>query len=113
MALYKEIELENGIIVTCHRIVSLNKITNFSNNIEVASYINKKQRDIEANYQQIQQKSARGEELTEEEKEILEKGINVFIDTNYINQEYDSEETIQDAYDYLKTTEKFKDAEDV
>ena len=38
MALKKEIELENGIIVNYHRIVSINKITNDCNIIEVASY---------------------------------------------------------------------------
>lgn len=113
MALYKEIELDNGIIVNYHRIVSLNKITNQQNIIEVASYINEGKREIEKEYQEIQAKSARGEELTEEEKEILEKGINVFIDTTYIDKEYNAEENIENCYEYLKTTEKFKDAKDI
>ena len=94
MGLKKSIELENGIITNYHRIVSINKITNSSCAIEVASYLNEAQREIE--------------------KEALKTGssMNVFIETTYISKEYDEEEVISDMYDYLKTTEKFKDAED-
>lgn len=95
MGLKKYIALDSGVIVTYHRIVSSNKVTNNSNIIEVASYLNKTQREIE--------------------KEALNTGssMNVFIETNYISKEYDEEEDITDMYDYLKTTEKFKDAEDL
>lgn len=47
MALKKDIELDNGIIVTYHRIVSIVKVTNKLCVIEVASYINKLQREKE------------------------------------------------------------------
>ena len=101
MALKKEIELENGIIVNYHRIVSLSKITNQLNIIEVASYTSKEKR--------------------EEEKEAIKKGqeageaisTNIFIDTTYINKEYSEDEIIEDAYEYLKTTDKYRDAEDI
>lgn len=95
MALKKDIKLYNGIVVTYHRIVSTNKITNNSCVIEVASYLDKTQR--------------------EKEKEALKEGspMNIFIDTTYISKEYDEEEDITDMYNYLKTTEKFKDAEDL
>ena len=101
MALKKEIELENGVIVNYHRIVSLSKITNQLNIIEVASYTSKEKR--------------------EEEKEAIKKGqeageaisTNIFIDTTYINKEYSEDEIIEDAYEYLKTTDKYKDAEDI
>ena len=98
MALEKEIELENGITVTYHRIVSLNKITNNTNTIEVASYTSEDKRQEEIDYYNS----------TEENKEM-----NVFIDTTYINKEYSETETIEDAYAYLKTLDKFKDAEDI
>lgn len=98
MALYKEIELESGIIVTYHRIVSLNKITNKVNSIEVASYINEKKRREEEDYY---------------ESEDPNKTMNVFIDTTYISKDYDADEAIEDTYDFLKTTDKFKDAEDI
>lgn len=108
MALQKEIELENGIILNYHRITSLNKITNISNNIEVNSYISESQREKEKRYQQLQKKLASGEELTQEEQEELNKGINVLVEADYINIPYNEEMTIQDAYEYLKTTEKYK-----
>jgi len=91
MALQKDIELDNGITVSYHRIVSINKITNKDELIEVASYINETQR----------------------EKEQAIPGSNVFIYTHYFNKEYDKDETIDDVYEYLKTLEIFKDAEDV
>lgn len=94
MAIKKEIELDNGIVINYHRIVSINKITNLQNIIEIASYTNISKR--------------------EEEKEAIEDGqpMNVFINTNYISTEYDKNLTIEDAYNYLKTSDKFKGAED-
>ena len=94
MAINKEIELDNGVTVRYHRIVSINKITNVQNTIEVASYTSAEKR--------------------EEEKRAIaeEQPMNIFIDTNYIAAEYDENLTIEDAYDYLKTLDKFKDAED-
>lgn len=98
MALQKEITLDNGIKVNYHRIVSINKITNNSTIIEVASYINKSERQKEIDYYNS----------TEEEK-----SMNVFIEANYIDKEYSEDENIKDIYDYLKTTEMFKNAEDI
>lgn len=112
MAIIKKVELDNGIILNYHRITSLNKITNISNNIEVSSYINEEQRLKEKEYQQLQIKNSKSEELTEEEQNKLNNGINVFIRTDYIKVNYDSDMTIEDAYDYLKTLDKFKNSKD-
>lgn len=98
MALQKEITLDNGITLKYHRIVSINKITNNTTIIEVASYINKSERQKEIDYYNS----------TEEEK-----SMNVFIETNYIEKEYNETDTIEDLYLYLKNTEQFKDAIDV
>ena len=98
MALQKEITLDNGITLNYHRIVSLNKVTNNTNIIEVASYTSEEKRQEEIDYYNS----------TEENKTM-----NVFIDTTYINKEYSETETIEDAYAYLKTLDKFKDAEDI
>ena len=95
MALLKEIELDNGIIVNYHRIVSINKITNHGTILEVASYTSKAKRD-----QEIQQ-LATGEE------------INIYIETEYMSADYDESAAITDWYDYLKTTEKYNGATDV
>lgn len=98
MALKKEIELKNGVIVNYHRIVSINKITNSSNIIEVASYTNKEKRLEEKEFYKS----------TEENKQM-----DIFIDTTYIEKEYNADETIEEIYNYLKNTEKFKGAEDI
>lgn len=94
MGLRKEITLDNGVIVNYHRIVSLNNITNVSTIIEVGSYTS--------------------EEKREEEKVAIQnaQSIDVFIDTEYINKDYTENMTIEQAYDYLKTLDKFKSSED-
>lgn len=101
MALKKEIELENGIILNYHRITSINKVTNNITVIEVSSYINEAQRQKE------QEALIQGQEMGEAFP------INVLIETTFMTKEYTEDETIKDLYEYLKTTEKFKDAEDV
>lgn len=116
MALQKQIEIENGIVLNYHRITTLNKITNKNNIVEISSYTNEKQREIEKQYQELQQKLAnlqQNETLTEEERLRLEKGINVYIDTDYINLPYDEKQTIKDIYKYLKTTEKYMNSIDI
>ena len=94
MGLRKEITLDNGVILNYHRIVSLNNITNVSTIIEVGSYTS--------------------EEKREEEKVAIQnaQSIDVFIDTEYINKDYTENMTIEQAYDYLKTLDKFKSSED-
>lgn len=97
MALKKNITLDNGIPVSYHRVVSINKVINNSNIIEVASYVSEEKRQEEIDYYNSDE---------------VDKSINVFIYTEYLNKEYSETETIKDVYEYLKTTEKFKDAED-
>lgn len=113
MALEKKIELQNGVILNYHRIVALNKITNLTNIIEVNSYVNKEQRQKEKKYQEWQKRNSDKKELTKEEKQELEKGINVFIDAKYINLNYDKDMTIEQAYNYLKTLENYKESKDI
>ena len=130
MALQKEIELDNGVVLNYHRITSLNKITNISNTIEVNSYISEKQREKEQQYQELQkqmqqlQEEKKQENLTEEQNETLSeqehelqeelnKGINVLVEADFIQIPYNANMTIDDAYDYLKTTDKYKNAKKV
>jgi hypothetical protein len=95
MALKKSIELNNGVIVNYHRIVSIYKTTNHSTRLEIASYINKDKR--------------------EQEKEQIANGddITVYMETEYISLDYDETSNIKDWYAYLKTTEKYGGAEDI
>lgn len=98
MALKKQIELDNGIVTNYHRIVSIDKITNNSIIIEVASYVSEIKRQEEIDYYA---------------SENVNKKMNVYINTNYIEKEYNESDTIEDCYKYLKTLELFKNAENV
>lgn len=100
MALKKDVELDNGIVTNYHRIVSLDFITNEQTIIEIASYINESKREEEMNV--LEQARTTGEYPQ----------TNIFIDTTYINKEYDENDSIKSCYEYLKTLDKFKDAED-
>lgn len=113
MALEKRIKQDNGIILNYHRIVALNKITNVLNAIEVNSYINETQRAKEQRYQELQRKNANGEELTDGEREELQKGIDVLVEAAYISIDYDADMTIEQAYEYLKTLDKYKNSKNV
>lgn len=94
MGLKKSIELDNGVTTNYHRIVSINNITNVSSIIEVASYTTKEKRG--------------------EEKLAIENAspMNVFINTQYINKNYTADFNIEQAYEYLKTLDRFEEAED-
>lgn len=94
MALLKTIELDSGIVLNYHRIVTITKVTNHGTIIEVAGYTSKEKRK-----QEIQQ-LANGDEIT------------VYIDTVFIGTNYDENNTIKDLYAYLKTTERYAGAED-
>lgn len=94
MAIIKEIELDNGIKVNYHRVVSINKVTNVQNIIEIASYVNKNKR--------LEEKNAIDNNLA----------MNVFINTEYLNTEYDGTINIDNVYEYLKTLEQFEGATD-
>ena len=98
MALKKQVELYNGIITNYHRIVSINKITNNCNIIEVASYISEQQREKEKEYYNSTNEN---------------KSMNIFIETSFVQKEYSENETIEECYKYLKILEQFKEARDV
>lgn len=101
MALNKKIQLENGVEVNYHRIVSVNSIINDQTIIEVASYTDEKKRNEEKNAIENGKKS--GEAIS----------MNVFIDTRYINKDYNEKDNITNCYSYIKTLDDFKDAKDV
>ena len=94
MALLKSIELNNGVVLNYHRIVAITKITNHSIVLEIAGYTSHEKRE-----QEVRQ-FKNGE------------SIDVYIDTSFIDVDYDETTTIKDWYDYLKTTDKYLGAED-
>ena len=97
MALNKSITLDNGIVLNYHRVVSVTNITNHESIIEVGSYLNKDQRNREKQWYE----NPNGDSM------------NVFINARYHSKEYDKNLNVNSAYEYLKTLEEFKDAEDV
>ena len=101
MGLKKEMKLANGIVLNYHRITTINKITNWTTIIEVSSYIDEAEREKEL--EAIEQSQETGEAFP----------MNVFINTTYLEKEYNETDTIKDLYEYLKTTDKFKNAIDV
>lgn len=92
MALEKNIISNNGVTTKYHRIVSINKIINICDIIEVASYTSKSKR--------------------QEEIDAIKNSTNmdVYIETEYLNVEYDEDRTIKSTYEYLKTLDKYKDS---
>lgn len=112
MALQKEIISDNGVPTNYHRIVSVQSITNWTTDIEVCSYINENERQKELAYQELQKKSI-DDDITDEEKESLEIGINIFTNTTRFTLAYDKNMNVDNAYTFLKTTEMFENSEDV
>ena len=95
MALLKSIELDNGVTVKYHRIVSVNIVANQQNIIEVASYTSREKREEEI------QALANGEDM------------NVYIETQFFNTDYAQGMTCRTAYDWLKANvPAFEGAED-
>lgn len=95
MALIKEIELESGVPVRYHRVVSVNTITNVQDVVEVASYVSAAKREQE------QAALAAGEPM------------DVFIRTRYVSAPYGSCPTAARAYEWLKANvADFAGAED-
>jgi hypothetical protein len=101
MALSKKIEKDNGVITNYHRIVSINEIVNEQTLIEVASYTSEEKRQEEI---QALETSRNGGEYPQ---------TDIYIDTEYLAKEYNEKDgNIEDAYNYLKTLDKFKGAKD-
>lgn len=101
MALQKAITLDNGITLNYHRIASLNKITNSANIIEVISYLDAQKREKEKANLVDEQKTGR----------VLSSSPYTYI--NYISKEYNENETIKDAYQYLKDEQGYDGAQDI
>lgn len=94
MALIKSITLSNGIPVSYHRVVSVTNIINHETIIEIASYTSKEKR--------LEEKSA----LKENEP------MDVYLSTRRIPVPYQQSMDAKDAYEYIKTLDEYKNAED-
>ena len=113
MALKKDLLLKNGINVSYHRIAVLNEIINQSINIQVLSYLDEFKRIAEKDYEDIQEKISNNEEVTEEEMQKISEGFDTYIYHSNYQIDYQNDFDVKDAYEYLKSLEEFKDAEDI
>ncbi|MDV3426959.1 MAG: hypothetical protein LIR50_07200 [Bacillota bacterium] len=95
MALIKPIKQNNGIILSYHRIHDIKNIVNDKTIICVYSYVDKEER--------------------EKEKILVEGFIPkylVYVVMSEEELEYNDNLSIKQAYEYLKTLDKYKDAQD-
>lgn len=95
MALQKDVVMDNGLILSYHRINTVTIHTNNQNIIEVTSYLNEKER--------------------QKEKDAMEKEepFNIYTKTTIYVLPYDKEFSVVKAYEYLKTLEQFQGSIDV
>ena len=97
MALKKVVKTNNGIPLEYHRISRIDNIVNDKTMIIVKSYVNQEEREKEK----------------QEQRARYFIGSSVFTYDDIIKIPYNDTLDIVSAYEYLKTTEKYKDAEDI
>lgn len=88
MALLKEMELENGVRVSYHRVVSVRCTTNVQNTVEVASYPSRERREAEI------------------------AGGDSYVRTTWHVLPYEQGMSVDDAYAYLKALPEYEGAAD-
>lgn len=112
MALKKELESLNGVVLDYHRISKIEINTNENIIIEIRSYVNENKRLLEEKYIELQNKMSNGT-IIEKEIEMLNNRKNIYYETFEISISYEEDMSIVDAYEYLKTLDEFIDAEDI
>ena len=94
MALKKEIILQNGVTMNYHRISEIQNVVNGKTTLVIYSYINEEQREREKNHK-------------------IMYSDDIYKIADYMYLDYNDTLTIKEAYEYLKTTDKYKDSEDI
>lgn len=89
MALFKEKELDDGVAVSYHRVVSVGCVTNVQNAVEVASYPSRAWREREM------------------------AGGGSYVHTSWHVLPYRQGMSVDDAYEYLKGLPEYEGAADV
>lgn len=102
MAIKINVTEDNGVITEYHRIALMSIDVNQQNTILVHSYLSEDGRQIEKDY-------AAG--LYRD----VDEGMLRFpyVSAEYIHADYNPDMTISSAYSYIKTLDKFKNAQDV
>lgn len=102
MAIKKTVKAKNGVVTEYHRIAMIKMDINQQNTILVHSYLSEEGRQIEKDY-------AAGK-YAGRDFDTIEWP---YVKAEYITTEYDGQMTIDKAYDYLKTLEKFNNSNDI
>lgn len=102
MALIKDIELDNGVTVSYHRVVRVACYTNVQNTIEVASYTSASQRAREKESMLA---------TTDVTGAAVASPSDPYIVTSLFETPYQQGMSVVDAYDHLKTLDEFAGAE--
>lgn len=113
MALKKELLLKNGISVNYHRIITLNQMINQNIEIQLLSYLDESKRIAEKDFEDIQNRVSKGEEVTDEEMQKISEGFETYTYHSNYQIEYQDNYSVKDAYEYLKTLDKYSGAEDI
>ena len=98
MALNKSITLDNGVVVTYHRVVAVDTVTNVQCTITVYSYVDQ---------------AARNREKEFNENPTEEKWQPIYITSNVYVTDYDEDFNVVAAYHYLKTLDEYAGATDI
>lgn len=108
MALYKEIELGNGLVVRYHRISSIINTTNVETIIRLVSYPSAEKRQEELDWLEKRRTQIESNENVDDVEPM-----NVFSVGTGITIPYDENMNIQSAYKYLKTLDEYANSIDV
>ena len=103
MALKKTVILENGIPMSYHRIAEIQNVVNEGTKIKILSYVNQEQR--------LKEKELKDRDRIR--RMPMPKYGDLYIVSDTVQLPYNDTLDIVSAYEYLKTTEKYKDAEDI
>lgn len=94
MALSKNIEKPNGVVLSYHRVANISSQVNQNTTIVVVSYISQAKRN--------------------DEVAALEAGeaMDVFMESSFYQTDYSDGMTAQEAYNYVKTVPDFEGSSD-
>lgn len=114
MGLLKPIMAPLGVPLEYHRITSVSISTNIQNVINVSSYINQEQREIELAGLLVELEKTRLLEAGEPLGDLPIENVynSPFVEGSTYILPYDQYMTIESAYEYLKTLPEFEGAVD-
>lgn len=114
MGLLKPIMSPIGVPLEYHRITDVMIFTNEQNVINVSSYVNQEQRELEKERLSIEQEKTLRIELGEDLGDLPEENVYnaAYSEGSTFITPYDQHVTVDNAYEYLKTLPEFEGAID-